>query len=45
MVNIQSRVQAEVYQIGDWLIHNQDLELLLPEGFLPVGQEDREREY
>jgi hypothetical protein len=28
-----SRVQAEVYQIGDWLIHNQDLELLLPEGF------------
>ncbi len=28
-----SRVQAEVYQIGDWLIHNRDLELLLPEGF------------
>jgi len=28
-----SRVQAEVYQIGDWLIHNQQLELLLPEGF------------
>jgi pSer/pThr/pTyr-binding forkhead associated (FHA) protein len=28
-----SRVQAEVYKIGDWLIHNQNLELLLPEGF------------
>jgi hypothetical protein len=28
-----SRVQMEVYKIGDWLIHNQPLELLLPEGF------------
>jgi hypothetical protein len=28
-----SRVQAEVYKIGDWLIHNQGLQLLLPEGF------------
>jgi len=28
-----SRVQAEIYRIGDWLIHNQGLELLLPEGF------------
>jgi hypothetical protein len=28
-----SRVQAEAYKIGDWLIHNQGLELLLPEGF------------
>jgi len=28
-----SKVQAEVYKIGDWLIHNQGLELLLPEGF------------
>ena len=27
------KVQAEVYKIGDWLIHNQGLELLLPEGF------------
>jgi hypothetical protein len=27
------RVQAEVYKIGDWLIHSQRLELLLPEGF------------
>jgi len=31
--DITSRVQAEVFQIGDWLIHNQGLELLLPEGF------------
>jgi hypothetical protein len=31
--NNTSRVQAEVYKIGDWLIHNQGLELLLPEGF------------
>jgi hypothetical protein len=28
-----SRVQAEVYKIGDGLIHQQGLELLLPEGF------------
>ncbi len=28
-----SRVQAEVYKIGDWLIHNQGLGLLLPEGY------------
>lgn len=28
-----SRVQAEVYKIGEWLIHNEGLELLLPEGF------------
>jgi len=28
-----SKVQAEIYKIGDWLIHNQGLELLLPEGF------------
>jgi hypothetical protein len=28
-----SRVQAEVYKIGDWLIHHQGLQLLLPEGF------------
>ena len=31
--DITSKVQAEVFQIGDWLIHNQGLELLLPEGF------------
>jgi hypothetical protein len=28
-----SRVQAEIYKIGDWLIHNRGLELVLPEGF------------
>ncbi len=28
-----SKVQAEVYKIGDWLIQNEQLELLLPEGF------------
>jgi hypothetical protein len=27
------KVQAEVYKIGDWLIHQQGCELLLPEGF------------
>jgi hypothetical protein len=28
-----SRVQAEVYKIGEWLIHQRGVELLLPEGF------------
>ena len=28
-----SRVQAEVYKIGEWLIHHQEVGLLLPEGF------------
>jgi hypothetical protein len=28
-----SKVQAQIYRIGDWLIHSQGLELLLPEGF------------
>ncbi len=28
-----SRVQAEIYKIGEWLIHNRELELLLPEGY------------
>lgn len=28
-----SKVQVQIYEIGDWLIHNQGLELLLPEGF------------
>jgi hypothetical protein len=28
-----SRVQAEVYKIGEWLIHDHGVELLLPEGF------------
>jgi hypothetical protein len=28
-----SRIQAEVYKLGEWLIQNEGLELLLPEGF------------
>lgn len=28
-----SKVQAEVYKIGEWLIQNEGLRLLLPEGF------------
>lgn len=28
-----AKVQAEVYKIGEWLIHREGLELLLPEGF------------
>jgi hypothetical protein len=32
-----SRVQAEVYKIGEWLIRNQRVELLLPEGFFAEG--------
>ena len=28
-----SKVQAEVYKIGEWLIVNRDIDLLLPEGF------------
>jgi len=28
-----ARVQAEVYKLGEWLIRNEGLELLLPEGF------------
>ena len=28
------RIQEEVYQIGDWFIHREGVELLLPEGFL-----------
>jgi hypothetical protein len=32
-----ARVQAEVYKIGDWFIHNEGVELLLPEGFFKNG--------
>ena len=31
--DMTSRVQAEVFKIGDWLIHHHGLDLLLPEGF------------
>jgi hypothetical protein len=38
-----SKVQAQIYQIGDWLIHNQGLELLLPEGFFKSLSTQMER--
>jgi hypothetical protein len=31
--NETAKVQAEVFKIGDWLIHNEGVQLLLPEGF------------
>ncbi|MGE5841359.1 MAG: hypothetical protein ACM335_03700 [Deltaproteobacteria bacterium] len=31
------RIQAEVYKIGEWLIQNQEVELLLPEGFFATN--------
>jgi hypothetical protein len=34
---LTSRVQAEVYKIGEWLIRNRGRELLLPEGFFAEG--------
>ena len=37
------RVQAEVYKIGEWLIQNQGVELLLPEGFLRFTPEGRQK--
>jgi hypothetical protein len=37
------RVQTEVYKIGDWLIHNQPLELLLPEGFFKSPSKKTEK--
>ncbi len=53
--DITSRVQAEVFEIADWLIHNQGLELLLPEGFFKstsakiekknIGAAERENSY
>jgi hypothetical protein len=38
-----SRVQAEIYKIGDWLIHNQKVELVLPEGFFKHPSADIEK--
>ncbi len=38
------RVQAEVYKLGEWLIRNRGLELLLPEGFFKkIGQVAKDR--
>jgi hypothetical protein len=36
-----ARVQAEVYKIGEWLIRNQGVELLLPEGFFTMYPKNR----
>ena len=36
-----ARVQAEVYKIGEWLIRNRGLKLLLPEGFFKTGDAER----
>jgi hypothetical protein len=33
-----SKVQAEVYKLGEWLVRDQNLELLLPEGFFKSGR-------
>jgi len=38
------RVQAEVYKLGEWLVRNRGLELLLPEGFFKkTGQMAKEK--
>jgi len=34
-----SKVQAEVYMIGDWLIEREGVQLFLPEGFFSEGPE------
>jgi len=38
-----SRVQAEIYKIGDWLIHHQGVELVLPEGFFKSSSANIEK--
>jgi len=38
------RVQAEVYKLGEWLIRNEGVELLLPEGFFVTGAPRVEKE-
>ncbi len=38
------RAQVEAYKIGEWLIRNKGLELLLPEGFFSVGNKNPEKE-
>lgn len=39
-----SKVQVEVYRIGDWFIHNQGAALLLPEGFFKNKKAKVEKE-
>ncbi len=38
------KAQVETYEIGDWLIHHQGLELLLPEGFFSKKPANGEEE-
>ena len=42
--NNTSRVQAELYKIGEWLVQNRALELLLPEGYFKNGSEKTVKE-
>jgi len=41
--DLTSRVQSEVFKIGDWLIHDQELGLLLPEGFFKSASTKAQR--
>jgi len=41
--DLTPRVQSEVFKIGDWLIHNQELGLLLPEGFFKSASTKTQR--
>ncbi len=34
-----ARIQAEVYRIGEWLIRNRGIELLLPEGYFAANRD------
>jgi len=40
--SLTPRIQAEVYKIGEWLIQNQGVELLLPEGFFVTSPKKAE---
>jgi hypothetical protein len=42
--SLTPRVQAEVYKIGEWLIDQRGIELLLPEGFFKNGSKKVSKE-
>ncbi len=42
--SLTPRVQAEVYKIGEWLIDQRGIELLLPEGFFKNGNKKVSKE-
>jgi hypothetical protein len=42
--SLTPRVQAEVYKIGEWLIGQRGIELLLPEGFFKNGTKKSSKE-